>query len=133
MQKTNDYELGVMNGDIGTIKQGGKKITVEINGRDIEYDHDKALALEPAYAISIHKSQGSEYPAIIIGKGEDGNILVSIVEYKGDYIWLSIVDVKKAELKAEEKLSILAMFGDFFYGIHREFYQELIIETIHIY
>ena len=75
-------------------------------------------------------SDKSEYPGIIIEKGEDGNILVSIVEYKGDYIWLSIVDVKKAELKTEEKLSILAKFGDWFYEMHREFYQELIIDAL---
>ena len=78
-------------------------------------------------------SDKSEYPGIIIEKGEDGNLLVSIVEYKGDYIWLSIVDVKKAELKAEEKLSILAKFGDWFYDFHPLLYQELIIENIHIY
>ncbi len=77
MQKTNDYELGVMNGDIGKIKKGGKKITVAINGRDIEYDHDKALALEPAYAISIHKSQGSEYPAVIIPISQKHQFMLS--------------------------------------------------------
>jgi hypothetical protein len=75
----------------------------------------------------------SEYPAIIIEKMDGMNLLSSIVEYKGDYIWLKAVNVEKAELKSEEKLSIVAKFDDWFYDVHILLYQELIIENIHIY
>jgi len=67
IQTTNDYETGVMNGDIGKIIHNNeKKITVEMSGKSIEYERNAAYGLDLAYAITIHKSQGSEYPAIII-------------------------------------------------------------------
>jgi exodeoxyribonuclease V alpha subunit len=66
IQTSNDYELGVMNGDIGIIQSGGKKLNVSINGKTVVYEPEEAHALEAAYAISIHKSQGSEYPVVIV-------------------------------------------------------------------
>ena len=72
----------------------------------------------------------SEYPAIIIEKEGHRNLLVSIVEYNGDYIWLETEEVEKAELNEEEKLSILGKFGDWFYNVHTLIYQELIIDAL---
>lgn len=71
----NDYDLGVMNGDLGRvtrIEQFRKKkgqtiaITVEIDGVEYTLDEQQQKNLFLAYAISIHKSQGSEYPATVV-------------------------------------------------------------------
>ncbi len=69
MQTRNNYEKDVFNGDIGTvILLDGKDrtLTVRIDDRNIPYEFDELDDIVPAYAISIHKSQGSEYPVVII-------------------------------------------------------------------
>jgi len=69
IQNTNDYDLGVYNGDIGFVKStgmSGGQIQVEFGNRDITYTPEAAENLRLAYAITIHKSQGSEFPVIII-------------------------------------------------------------------
>lgn len=62
--------LGVFNGDIGIIRHisdYAQEITVEFEeGKFVTYDFKQAEELELAYAITIHKSQGSEYPAVVI-------------------------------------------------------------------
>ena len=69
----NDYDRDVFNGDIGFIvgplrDELGELagLVVDFDGRRVEYDVDALGALELAYAVSIHKSQGSEYPAVVI-------------------------------------------------------------------
>lgn len=65
-----DKGAGVFNGDVGTIVEINNVIgyvCVEYEeGRKVKYTHDNLEELELAYAITIHKSQGSEYPAIIL-------------------------------------------------------------------
>ena len=57
----------VMNGDIGTVQNKiDNKIVVSFDNREITYSGLDPYDLDLAYAISIHKSQGSEYPGIII-------------------------------------------------------------------
>ena len=62
--------LGVFNGDVGLIKEindWSKTITVEFDeGRRVEYPFAGLDELELAYAITVHKSQGSEYPAVVM-------------------------------------------------------------------
>lgn len=62
--------LGVFNGDIGIIREinsFGELVTVEFDeGRMVDYSFKQLEELELAYAITIHKSQGSEYPAVVI-------------------------------------------------------------------
>ena len=69
MQIENDYDKEVYNGDIGFIDdvdpQAGEIIT-RFDGRSVTYEFGEIDMLVPAYAATIHKSQGSEYPAVII-------------------------------------------------------------------
>ena len=69
MQIENDYDRDVYNGDIGRVEavdpeQG--ELHAAFDGRSVTYGFDELDALVPAYATTIHKSQGSEYPAVVI-------------------------------------------------------------------
>jgi exodeoxyribonuclease V alpha subunit len=69
MQIENDYDKEVYNGDIGTIDKlepDAGELVVSFDGRSVAYGFGELDMLVPAYATTIHKSQGSEYPAVII-------------------------------------------------------------------
>src|SRR3954469_13714386 len=69
MQIENDYEKEVYNGDIGYIDEidlEAGELTASFDGRAVTYGLGELDTLVPAYAATIHKSQGSEYPAIVI-------------------------------------------------------------------
>jgi exodeoxyribonuclease V alpha subunit len=68
LQLRNDYDKEVFNGDVGRIVEivGEGGLVVEIDGRRIPYDAGELDQLVHAYALSIHKSQGSEYPAVVV-------------------------------------------------------------------
>ena len=69
MQIENDYEKEVYNGDIGYIDDvdaEGGELTASFDGRAVTYGFGELDTLVPAYAATIHKSQGSEYPAVVI-------------------------------------------------------------------
>jgi len=69
MQIRNDHERGVFNGDIGvvvSVQEDTQTLTVEVDGVPVAYDHKQLGALQLAYAVSIHKSQGSEFPAVVV-------------------------------------------------------------------
>ena len=69
MQIENDYDKEVYNGDIGYIDDvdpNAGEIAASFDGRSVTYGFGELDMLVPAYAATIHKSQGSEYPAVII-------------------------------------------------------------------
>jgi exodeoxyribonuclease V alpha subunit len=69
MQISNNYEKEVSNGDIGRIvgiDREEQKLLVRFEDRMVDYDWSELDQLVLAYAISIHKSQGSEYPAVVV-------------------------------------------------------------------
>ncbi len=69
MQTVNNYDKSVYNGDIGrvtAIDPIGQTLTVSIDGAPVVYDFLEADELMHAFAISVHKSQGSEYPCVVI-------------------------------------------------------------------
>ena len=69
MQTVNNYEKDVFNGDIGSvvgIEPEEQKILVRYDDRVVDYGWNEMDEMVLAYAISIHKSQGSEYPAVVV-------------------------------------------------------------------
>jgi len=69
MHLKNNYQKEVFNGDIGVITEmdkAGGLLYVDYDGRIVEYTLDETEELTLGYAISVHKSQGSEYPAVIL-------------------------------------------------------------------
>jgi len=69
MQIKNDYDREVFNGDIGRIARidsEEQEVVLAIDGREVKYEYSDLDELVLAYGVSIHKSQGSEYPAIVI-------------------------------------------------------------------
>ena len=69
MHLKNNYQKEVFNGDIGTIismDQADDLLCVDFYGRNVEYSLEEIDELALGYAISVHKSQGSEYPAVVL-------------------------------------------------------------------
>ena len=69
MQTRNDYQLDVFNGDIGLVRDldaEDQRVLVEFSTGPVWYEASELDSLVPAYAITIHKSQGSEFPAAVI-------------------------------------------------------------------
>ena len=69
MQVRNNYEKDVFNGDVGTVVHvdpARYSLIVQFDGRPVFYDRDELNDLVLAYAVSVHKSQGSEYQAVVL-------------------------------------------------------------------
>ena len=69
MQIRNNYDKDVFNGDIGTVSAvdiEDRSLTVLFDGRTVSYEDSELDELTLAYATTIHKSQGSEYPVVVI-------------------------------------------------------------------
>jgi exodeoxyribonuclease V alpha subunit len=69
MQTLNDYDKDVFNGDIGQITDlddGERELRIEFDGRQLVYRYDELDEVTLSYAVTIHKSQGSEYPCVVV-------------------------------------------------------------------
>jgi exodeoxyribonuclease V alpha subunit len=69
MHLKNNYPKDVFNGDIGVVSAVDRKhglLEVDYDGRKVPYEPAEMDEVTLAYAISVHKSQGSEYPAVIV-------------------------------------------------------------------
>ena len=92
MQVRNNYDLmwkdrdsltsgmGVFNGDIGQILEVDNRnelLTVDFEGRIVEYSPDMLGELEPAYAVTVHKAQGSEYRAVVLAVSNAAPVLLT--------------------------------------------------------
>lgn len=76
----NSVGMGIFNGDIGQIEaidSGSGVVTVNFDGHRAQYTPDMMNQLEPAYAITVHKSQGSEYQAVILSAVEAAPMLLT--------------------------------------------------------
>ncbi|MEO8033213.1 MAG: AAA family ATPase, partial [Acidobacteriota bacterium] len=79
MQTVNNYEKDVFNGDIGVIASidaEALKAIVDMDGRALEYTDEELDDLVLSYATTIHKSQGSEYPAVVIALTTQHSIML---------------------------------------------------------
>jgi exodeoxyribonuclease V alpha subunit len=71
IQQKNDYDRDVYNGDLGRVTaidetEEGRRVLVEIDGRPISYELGELDQLGHAFALTVHKAQGSEYPAVVL-------------------------------------------------------------------
>jgi exodeoxyribonuclease V alpha subunit len=69
LQCVNNYDLGVMNGETGVVvdmREDDGIMVVDVDGKRVEYPFNELDQLTLAYAMSIHKSQGSQFPAVVI-------------------------------------------------------------------
>ena len=69
LQTVNNYDKAVFNGDVGRIRRINEQeheLTIDFDGQQVHYDFDELDELSLAYALTIHKSQGSEYPAVVM-------------------------------------------------------------------
>jgi exodeoxyribonuclease V alpha subunit len=69
MQVRNDYDKDVFNGDIGSVLHADRakyRLYVDFEGRTVCYEKDELNDVTLAYAVSVHKAQGSEYEAVIM-------------------------------------------------------------------
>ena len=92
MQIRNNYDImwkktdgsavgtGMFNGDVGIIKAidpGMEQLTVVFDDREADYDFTQLNELEPAYAMTVHKSQGSEYRAVVLAAWNGSQYLLN--------------------------------------------------------
>ncbi len=92
MQIRNNYDImwkkrdgsmignGIFNGDVGTvvsIDPGLEQLTVVFDDREADYDFTQLNELEPAYAMTVHKSQGSEYRAVVLSAWNGSSYLLN--------------------------------------------------------
>ncbi|HEY3244075.1 MAG TPA: ATP-binding domain-containing protein, partial [Phycisphaerae bacterium] len=69
MQIVNNYDKDIFNGDVGFIRRispAEQELEADFDGRAVKYAFNELDELTPAYAVTIHKSQGSEYPAVVV-------------------------------------------------------------------
>ena len=104
MQLHNDYDNEVFNGDIGYVvntNENLRTVTVNFDGKDVEYEYGHLDDISHAYATTIHKSQGSEYEVVVMP------LLTShYVMLQRNLLYTGITRAKKMFVLIEEKKAL---------------------------
>lgn len=121
MQLKNDYEREVYNGDVGFIARldaETREVLVRFDDREVAYEESDLDELTLAYATSIHKSQGSEYPVVIVPILTQHYVMLSrnliyTAVTRGKKLVVLVADPRAvalalAEMRKEERLTYLA-------------------------
>ena len=117
LQLKNQNEDGVYNGDIGVLvsvdkEDKGYKLTVDFDDNFVEYTSGDFVNITHAYCISVHKSQGSEYPLIIAPFSYNYQRMLA-----KNLIYTAIT-------RARKKLVLIGDYNSFLYGINNNKYQK---------
>ncbi len=119
MQIRNNYDLmwkktdgtqigeGVFNGDVGIIRQIDRQtetVTVLFDDREADYDFTQLNELEPAYAMTVHKSQGSEYRAVVLSAWNASAYLLS-----RSILYTAVTRARELLIIAGRKETVLTM------------------------
>lgn len=107
LQLQNQPQDNIMNGDVGRIVGVGEKIVVDFDDNEVTYNKGELNNLRHAYCISIHKSQGNEYPMVILPISKSYNIML-----KRKLIYTAVTRAKK-------HLVIIGEKAAFQYGVER--------------
>jgi len=114
IQTINNYDKEVFNGDIGRIRRIDEEegyVTIEYDGRQVEYELGELDEISLAYATTIHKSQGSEYPAVVIPLATqhytllERNLLYTAVT-RGKRLVVLIAQTKALGMAVKRELSV---------------------------
>ena len=104
MQIRNNYEKEVFNGDIGVIREidfEEQELAIEFDGRLVKYDVTELDELVLAYASTIHKAQGSEYPIVVMPL-----LMTHYVMLQRNLIYTGITRAKKVFVLIGEKKAL---------------------------
>ena len=103
IETSNKNDLGIMNGDIGSVVRKSKDLYIfEFDGEEVEYSFEGIQSLELAYAITVHKSQGSEYEVVIIQCSNSHSFML-----KRNLIYTAITRGKKKVVMVGQKKAFL--------------------------
>ena len=104
MQIKNNYDKNAFNGDIGIIKAidlENKSLSVDYDGHAVEYEISELDELALSYAVTIHKSQGSEYPIVIVPLTMEFHIML-----QRNLLYTAITRAKKAVIIVGSKQAL---------------------------
>lgn len=110
MQIRNDYDKEVFNGDIGTVCRVDleeRELTVSYDGREVKYDVTELDELTLAYATTIHKAQGSEYPIVVMPV-----TMSHFVMLQRNLLYTGVTRAKKVLVLVGEKKAVAYAVGN---------------------
>jgi exodeoxyribonuclease V alpha subunit len=121
VQMVNNYDVDLYNGDLGEVTGGSQQhLEVRFSGRDVHYEGDGIQDLSLAYAMTIHKAQGSEYPLVIVPISDAHRIMLNIpllytalTRAKTMCVFVGSWEVLKTTLERSDHKERVSLLGEF--------------------
>jgi exodeoxyribonuclease V alpha subunit len=121
VQMVNNYDVDLYNGDLGEVVGGGRDhLEVRFTGRDVHYEGEAIRDLSLAYAMTIHKSQGSEYPLVVVPVSSAHHVMLSVqllytalTRAKTMCVCVGSWEVLEATLSRPNPKERITLLGDF--------------------